>query len=371
MTIVVVGGGLAGGTAVTELREAGYGDRIVLYAAEEHPPYERPPLSKSYLARKDPFDKALVHPAEWYAEHDVELRTGTPVTAIDVAGHQVRTGAGAEPYDRLLLATGAVPRRLPLADGSGAPVAYLRTKEDSDRIRDAFGEGRRIVVVGGGWIGLEVAAAAREAETEVTVLEAAPLPLLGVLGPRVAQVFADLHEAHGVNLRTGARVAAEDLAGADLVVVGVGVRPATELAEAAGLAVDDGVLVDARLRTSDPDVYAAGDVANHDHPVLGRRVRVEHWDTAIQQAKVAAHNLLGGAEAYEKLPYFFTDQYELGMEYVGRGSADDDVVVRGDTTGAFRAYWVSGGRVTAAMHVNDWDAIDDLKAAIGGQLPAE
>ncbi len=369
MTIVVVGGGLAGGTAVTELREGGYDGDVVLFAAEDHLPYERPPLSKGYLLGKDPLDKAFVHDAAWYAEHDVEVRTGTAVTGLDLAEHLVRTDAGDQPYDRLLLATGAVARHLPLADESGRPVSYLRTIEDSDRIKAAFGEGRRIVVVGGGWIGLEAAAAAREAGTDVTVFESAELPLLGVLGPKVAQVFADLHRAHGVDLRLGASVTADDL-DADLVVVGVGVAPDTSLAEQAGLAVDNGVLVDERLRSSDPDVYAVGDVANHQHPVLGRRLRVEHWDTAIEQAKVAARNLAGAEETYDRLPYFFTDQYDLGMEYVGSGSGDDDVVIQGDTAKAFRAFWVRDDTVVAGMHVNDWDAIDDLRRLVGGPASA-
>jgi 3-phenylpropionate/trans-cinnamate dioxygenase ferredoxin reductase subunit len=227
--------------------------------------------------------------------------------------------------------------------------------------------------VGAGWIGLEVTAAARAAGCEVTVYEQAALPLLGVLGPEVARVFAELHRAHGVDLRLGASVTAEDLRAADLVVVGIGVAPATELAESAGLAVDNGVLVDAQLRTSDRSVYAIGDIANHDHPRLGRRVRVEHWETAIEQGKTAAHNLVGAAEAYERLPYFFTDQYDLGMEYVGSvGPAGyDRVDIDGDPDsvasdqGAFRAYWVKDDVVVAAMHVNDWDASDAIRESIG------
>ena len=262
---------------------------------------------------------------------------------------------------------------MPLADDSGVPTAYLRTVEDSDRIRAAFGPGNRIVIIGAGWIGLEVAAAARAAGTEVTVFEVAELPLLRVLGRRVAQAFADLHRAHGVDLRLGTAVSAADLAGATLVVVGVGVAPDASLAQRAGLAVDKGLLVDATLRASHPGVYAVGDIANHDHPLLRRRVRVEHWDTAIEQAKVAAHNLVGGqeAEAYDRLPYFFTDQYDLGMEYVGYAAADADteVVVQGDLGAEqWRAYWVSGGVVVAGMHVNEWGAIDEIREQIGHPL---
>ena len=372
--IVVVGAGLAGATAVTALREGGHDGPLVLLGAESHPPYERPPLSKGYLLGNDPFESAFVHEPQWYAAHDIDLRTGAFVTDLDLGRKSVSLLDGTEiAYDQLLLATGSRPRRLPLADDSGVPTAYLRTIEDSDRIRAAFGPGHRIVIIGAGWIGLEVAAAARAAGTEVTVFEVAELPLLRVLGPRVAQAFADLHRAHGVDLRLGTAVSAADLAGATLVVVGVGVAPDASLAQGAGLAVSNGVLVDATLRTSHPDVYAVGDIANHDHPLLGRRVRVEHWDTAIEQAKVAAHNLVGGqeAEAYDRLPYFFTDQYDLGMEYVGYAAADADteVVVRGDLGAEqWRAYWVSGGVVVAGMHVNEWGAIDEIREQIGHPL---
>jgi 3-phenylpropionate/trans-cinnamate dioxygenase ferredoxin reductase subunit len=371
VSIVIIGAGLAGGTAATELREQGYDGKVVLVGAEEHPPYERPPLSKGYLLGNDPLDDAFVHPRDWYAEHDVDLRLGVEATALDTDAHVVTTSAGDLTYERLLLATGAEPHRLAVAEDSGVPTAYLRTIEDSDRLKDAFASGGRVAVVGAGWIGLEVAAAAREAGCDVTVFETAELPLLRVLGPTVAQVFADLHREHGVDLRLGTSVSADDLRGADLVVAGVGVSPRLDLARSGGLAVDDGVLVDAGLRTSVPSVLAVGDIASHAHPVLGRRIRVEHWDTAINQAKVAAHNLAGADETYDAMPYFFTDQYDLGMEYVGHASGDDEVVVHGDLSSReFRAFWTREGRVVAAMHVNDWDATDDLRAAVAsGDLP--
>jgi 3-phenylpropionate/trans-cinnamate dioxygenase ferredoxin reductase component len=372
MSIVIVGAGLAGGTAATELREQGYDGEVVLVGAEEYPPYERPPLSKGYLLGNDPIDDAFVHPRTWYAEHEVDLRLGVHATALDTSARVVSTSAGDLPYDQLLLATGAEPRRLALAEESGVPTAYLRTIPDSDRLKEAFGTGGRVSIVGAGWIGLEVAAAAREAGCDVTVFETAELPLLRVLGPTVARVFADLHREHGVDLRLGTEVTAEDLRGADLVVAGIGVSPRVALARSGGLAVEDGVLVDARLRTSDPSVLAVGDIASHDHPVLGRRIRVEHWDTAINQGKVAAHNLAGGEEAYDAMPYFFTDQYDLGMEYVGHAGAEDEVVVHGDLASRqFRAFWTRDGRVVAAMHANDWDATDDLRAAVAsGELPS-
>jgi 3-phenylpropionate/trans-cinnamate dioxygenase ferredoxin reductase subunit len=371
VSIVIIGAGLAGGTAATELREQGYDGKVVLVGAEEHPPYERPPLSKGYLLGNDALDDAFVHPRDWYAEHDVDLRLGVEATDLDTDAHVVTTSGGDLTYERLLLATGAEPRRLAVAEDSGVPTAYLRTIEDSDRLKEAFAAGGRIAIVGAGWIGLEVAAAAREAGCDVTVFETADLPLLRVLGPTVAQVFADLHREHGVDLRLSTSVSTDDLLGADLVVAGVGVSPRLDLARSGGLAVDDGVLVDAGLRTSAPAVFAIGDIASQAHPVLGRRIRVEHWDTAINQGKVAAHNLAGGDETYDALPYFFTDQYDLGMEYVGHASGDDEVVVHGDLSSReFRAFWTRAGRVVAAMHANDWDATDDLRAAVAsGDLP--
>ena len=278
--IVIVGGGLAAGTAATELRERGYAGRVVLFTDEPHPPYERPPLSKAYLMDQEPAEKALVQDPGWYVERDVEVHTDTAVTAIDTEARTVTANGQTTPYAQLLLATGSRPRHLAMADDSGAPLTYLRTIGDSTRLRAELRPDRRIAIVGGGWIGLEVAAAARTAGAEVVVLEAADQPLLGVLGDEVAASFAALHREHGVDLRTGAEVTAIsadgegvrlELTGADPVVadhlvVGIGVEPVTDLAEAAGLTVDNGIRVDARLRTSDPLVLAAGDVANADHP---------------------------------------------------------------------------------------------------------
>lgn len=376
-SVVIVGGGLAGAKTAEALREQGYAGPVTLLAAEDELPYERPPLSKAYLAGKDGFEKAVVHPEEWYAEHDVVLRRGAQVTALDRAAHEVELADGTRlPYGALVLATGSEPRSLPIP-GAGTALT-LRTRSDSDRIRATFGEGKRLVVIGAGWIGLEVAAAAREAGTDVVVLEAAELPLLGVLGPEMGAVFAQLHRDHGVDLRLGARIAevtpsgvrledGEEIA-ADAVVLGVGVRPRTELAEAAGLDVDNGVLVDPSLRTSDPDIFAVGDIAHHDHPVLGRRIRVEHWATALHQPATAVAALLGGDAAYDRLPYFFSDQYDLGMEYVGHATRDDTarVVVRGDLDGReFVAFWLDGeDRILAAMNVNVWDVPDEVKPLI-------
>ncbi|MFF2122282.1 NAD(P)/FAD-dependent oxidoreductase [Kitasatospora sp. NPDC058184] len=382
--IVVVGASLGGAKAAEALREAGYRGGIVLIGEEHERPYERPPLSKGYLQGKTPRDKIYVHPPQWYAEHDVTLRLGTAVAEIDPAGHTVTLADdGRIEYAKLLLTTGSVPRRLPVPGADQDGVLYLRRVEDSDRIRAALRPGARIAVIGAGWIGLEVAAAAREAGAEVTVLEALELPLLRVLGREVAQVFADLHREHGVDLRLGVKVA--ELTGeggsvtgvkladgttvaADAVVVGIGIAPATGLAEAAGLEVDNGIKTDQHLRTSDPDVYAAGDVANAYHPLFGRHVRVEHWANALNQPQTAARALLGQPDAvYDRVPYFFTDQYDLGMEYVGYVEPDgyDRVVFRGDpATREFIAFWLSGGRVLAGMNVNVWDVTDPIRELV-------
>ncbi|WP_405216929.1 NAD(P)/FAD-dependent oxidoreductase [Agrococcus sp. Ld7] len=383
MSIVIIGAGLAGATAATELRAQGYDGEIVLVGAEPTPPYERPPLSKGYLLGKDAFDSALVHEQPWYLEHDIDLRLGTRATAIDRERRIVRLEpAGGGPsaevsYDALLLATGATARQLDMGDDVGEFLT-LRSVEDSTRLKEAFRSGTKVAIVGAGWIGLEVAAAAREAGSDVTVFETAALPLERVLGPEVATVFADLHRGHGVDLRLSTTVTPADLADADVRIAAIGVTPDVELAASAGLEIatreqGGGVLVDAMLRTSDPRVLAIGDIANHDHPVLGRRIRVEHWDTAIEQAKVAARNLAGADEPYERLPYFFTDQYDLGMEYVGSVGPDgyDRVDIEGSTDvlagDAFRAFWVRGGTVVAAMHANDWDASDAIRDSIGSR----
>ena len=379
MNIVVVGAGLAGAKAVEELREQGYDGDVTLIGSEHHTPYERPPLSKGLLLGTDEPDSPFVHEASWYAAHGVELLIGGAATALDVAGRTVTVGDRQVPWDRLLLTTGAQPRRLAAVDESGADVSYLRTLEDSLALKERLAGD--LLVIGAGWIGLEVASAARQAGGQVTVVETAPLPLAGVLGPEIAEAFAGLHREHGVDLRLGtglesisrhdgrasARLTDGHEVSPDLVVVGIGAAPDDHLASAAGLATDNGVLVDTALRASGPDVWAAGDVANHDHPTLGR-VRVEHWDNAIQQGKHAARSMLGDDAAYDRQPYFFTDQYDLGMEYVGHVGPDgyDEVVVRGDLQGrVFSALWLAGDRVVAGMHANDWDATDSLRAVVG------
>lgn len=378
MTYVIVGGGLAAAKAAQALREQGYEGRLVVVGAEPHLPYERPPLSKSYLQGKSEREKIFVHDAAWYAEQRVEVLTGTSVTAIDRAAHEVTLSTGGKlGYAKLLLATGATPRRLP------GDALYLRTVDDSERLRDVLASASRIAIVGAGWIGLEVAAAARAAGVDVTVLEAGSQPLLRVLGERIGAAFADLHRANGVDLRLGVKV--EEISGgvrladgtrveADAVIAGIGVEPDTRLAAAAGLQVDDGVLVDASLRTSDPDIFAAGDVARAHHPLLDTHIRVEHWANALNQPAVAARAMLGQDATYDRLPYFYTDQYDLGMEYTGhvRPGQADDVVIRGDLAGReYIAFWLSDGKVVAGMNVNIWDVTDDIKALINSGAPAD
>lgn len=371
--IVVVGGGLAAGSAVTELRDAGYDGDLVVLAEEHHVPYERPPLSKAVLRGEKPVESAYVHPSSWYAEHDVVVRTGSRVTAIDPVGQTVSSEVGETPFSALLLATGSRVRTLPIEPTDRIEVRYLRSVDDATGLHDRLGPDRRLLVLGAGWIGMEAAASARQLGTAVTVVDPAEQPLLAVLGPEVGARFAAVHRDQGVDLRT--RTALDHLDGGDAVLtdgstvpvdtvlVGVGVVPNTELAEAAGLRVDNGVLVDSHLRTDHPAIYAAGDVANALHPVLGERVRVEHWQNALGQGRTAARALLGHPATYDDLPYFFTDQFDLGMEYFGHlGSGGfDELRLEDGTDGAFAAFWTRGDRLVAAMHVNQWDRSDELR----------
>jgi 3-phenylpropionate/trans-cinnamate dioxygenase ferredoxin reductase subunit len=391
-TFVIVGAGLAGAKAAETLRTEGFAGRVVLLGSEPERPYERPPLSKGLLLGTADRDSVHVHDANWYPDHDVELRTGCTVTAVDRTSRRVRLGGGAEVgYDKLLLATGAGPRALPVPGTELDGVLQLRTLADSARIAQTVGDGTRLVVIGAGWIGLEVAAAARARGAAVTIVETADLPLQRVLGERLATVFAALHRSHGVVFHFGART--RELRGsdsgrvshvvlddgttldADVVLIAIGVAPDTRLAEQASLRVGDGILVDERLCTDDPDIFAAGDVANIRHSLLGARVRVEHWANALHSGPAAARAMLGQDVRYDHLPYFFTDQYDLGMEYAGwipPGTATD-LVIRGDLgRHEFVAFWMIGGRVAAGMNVNVWDvteAIQDLiRAGLAGAV---
>lgn len=372
-THVIVGAGLAAAKAVETMRAEGFPGRIVLIGAETERPYERPPLSKGYLLDKEDRATVFVHDERWYSENSVELTLGRQVLLLDRAAHHVELAGGERiGYTKLLLATGASPRRLALPGADLDGVHYLRSIGDSDTLREAIRSGGSIVVVGAGWIGLETAAAARQYGCRVTVIEPSPTPLRVALGPEMGGFFADLHRRNGVDLRTGrgvtgfrgtGRVSAvmtddgEDIP-ADAVVVGVGARPNSELAEQAGLAVDNGIVVDRSLRTGDPDIYAAGDVANSFNSFYGRQIRVEHWANALHGGPAAARAMLGQQVDYDHLPYFFSDQYDVGMEFSGwfAPGGYDTLVTRGDVEGqAFHAFWLAGNRVVAGMQVNLWD----------------
>jgi 3-phenylpropionate/trans-cinnamate dioxygenase ferredoxin reductase component len=387
-TFVIVGASLAGAKAAETLRDEGFTGRLVLVGEETERPYERPPLSKGYLQGREAREKAYVHDASFYDERGVELMLGRRATDLD-AGLHTLTVDGVEPlrYDKLLLATGSRVRTLDVPGADVAGIHYLRTMDESQALREALRPGAQVVVVGAGWIGLEVAAAASEHGCSVTVVDVERLPLRRVLGDEVAARFRDLHAAHEVFFRFGVGVREfGSLSGkvtsvvledgmelpADVVVVGVGIRPNTELAEAAGLTVDNGVATDSSLRTSDPDIYACGDVASFMHPVIGERIRVEHWSNALNGGPVAARAMLGQQVEHSRVPYFFTDQYDLGMEYSGwvAPGGYDSVVFRGDPALAggkvpeYVVFWVSGGRVLAGMNVNVWDVAEQIQALV-------
>jgi len=375
-TFVIVGGGLAAAKAAEALRDEGFDGRVVLLGEEDVPPYERPPLSKDFLRGEAGRDAIWAEEEGWYDAHDVELRMSTKVSELALASSEVVLDGGERiGFDQLLLATGSSPKRLPIPGADLDHVRVLRTVHDSDRLRDALTPGARVVVIGAGWIGCEVAASAKQRGAEVTMVAPENVPLERVLGPEVGAIYREVHASHGVELVLGTGVEAIDSSGvttsagatlpADLVVVGVGVAPRVELAEAAGLDVDDGVLTDDRLRTSAPNVFAAGDIARAQHPILGERIRVEHWGTALEQGAAAARNMLGRDLAYERIPYFFSDQFDTGMEYAGYAPSYDRVVFRGDSSsGEFIAFWLRGERVAAGMNFNVWDVNEDIQALI-------
>ena len=377
--VVIVGAGLAAANVASTIREAGDQRPLTIIGDEGRRPYERPGLSKGVLQGKDEPESLYVHDEGWYGQHGIESRFDDPAVALDLAVHEVRLASGESVrYADLVLATGARPRALDIPGVDLPGVHSLRRIPDSLALKESFVEGRRLVVIGAGWIGLEVAAAASEAGVDVTVLEYADVPLRAALGDRLGTYFAALHRKHGVTLRTGVSVTgiegsgtvtgvrtADELFPADLVLVGVGAVPNTELAQQAGLPVDNGIVVDDRLRSRE-HVFAIGDVANATNTALGARLRVEHWDNAIRQGKLAGRVLLGQDARYDWQPYFYTDQYDLGMEYVGRSASGDDVVLRGsEDSGEFIAFWQRQGVVTAAMNVNVWDVNDALRALIG------
>ena len=383
---VIVGAGMAGAKTAEFLRDEGHEGPIVLIGAEHEAPYERPPLSKDYLRGELPREDTRVHPEGYYRDHAIELRQGLAV-GVDTAARTVELDDGERiPYERLLLATGAEPRRLTIPGAELDGVHYLRTLADSDALASRLEAGGHAVVIGGGWIGAEVAASARQAGLEVSLIERERMPLERVLGSELGCFFAELHRDRGVALHTGQGVERLEGSGAvervrladgraidcDFVVVGVGVLPRTELAERAGIAVGDGILVDERLETDAPGVFAAGDVASVLHPFYGRRLRVEHWANALHQPEVAARAMLGKPATWDRLPYFFSDQYELGMEYTGLADGWDRVVLRGDRAAReFIAFWLRDGRVLAGMNVNVWDVADQIGDLIRSQAEVD
>ena len=383
---VIVGAGMAGGKAAETLREEGFDGGVVLIGAEPERPYERPPLSKDYLRGES--ERAGVYlqdDASWYEQHEVQLRTSASVESLDVGERAVLLEGGEHiDYDALLLATGAEPKRLAVPGADLEGVHVLRTLDDCDALRGVLDRGGRLVVVGAGWIGCEVAASARQRGMEVAVIEPQSVPLERVLGSELGAFYRDVHLDHGVVMRLGTGVEAIEGAGrvervrasdgtmleADAVLIGVGVAPRTALAEGV-LDVDDGILVDAGLRTSVEGVFAAGDVANHDHPLLGR-LRVEHWANALEQGPAAARAMLGQEVSYDRVPYFFSDQYDVGMEYAGHSRPDDEVVFRGDpATREFIAFWLRDGRVAAGMNVNVWDVNEHIQALVRSGLTVD
>jgi len=384
-TFVIVGASLAGAKAAETLRAEGFDGRVVLIGDEAQRPYERPPLSKEYLRGEKGFDAAAVHPAGFYDEQQIELRASTVATRVDPGASEVTLSSGERiGYDRLLLATGATPRRLSVPGADLDGVHYLRSVTDADTLRRALTASAQVVVIGAGWIGAEVAASARQLGATVAMVELASVPLERVLGAEVGAIYRDLHAEHGVDLHFG--VSVDALLGstavdavrlsdgtvlpATAVVVGVGVTPRVEIAEAAGLSIDNGIVVDEHLQTSAPGVFAAGDVAYAFHPRYGTRIRLEHWSAALNQGPAAARNMLGQATVYDRTPYFFSDQYDLGMEYRGWAPSFDQVVFRGEPASrAFIAFWLRHGRVAAAMNANVWDAGDGIEALLQAGRP--
>jgi 3-phenylpropionate/trans-cinnamate dioxygenase ferredoxin reductase subunit len=381
---VIVGASLAGAKTAEALREQGHDGPVVLIGAEDERPYERPPLSKDYLRGEAGREKIYVHDDGFYAQHDIELRLGRVAVGLDTATRELTLDDGdVVRYDQLLLATGAQARKLPIPGAELDGVLYLRTVQDSDALRERVDRGGSVVVIGAGWIGAEVAASARQRGLDVTVVDPMAAPLERVLGKEVGSVYRDIHTDHGVQMLMGTGVEAFEGANSvecvrtsdgrvldcDFVVVGVGAQPRTELAEQAGIAVDNGILVDEHLRTSVPGVFAAGDVANAHHPFYAGRIRVEHWAGALHQGPVAARNMLGHGDTFDRLPFFFSDQYEIGMEFTGLAHAWDRIVFRGDPASReFVAFWIAEDRVVAGMNVNVWDVSESIARLVRDRM---
>jgi 3-phenylpropionate/trans-cinnamate dioxygenase ferredoxin reductase subunit len=385
-TFVIVGASLAGAKAAQELRDRGFDGRIALIGAEQERPYERPPLSKDYLRGESEREKAYVHDKDFYEQQQIELVTGVNAIELDADAAQLTLDDGRKlDYDKLLLTTGAQPRQLSVPGAELDGIHYLRTLADCDRLRELLNASGRVAVVGAGWIGSEVAASARQKGLEVTLIDPLPLPNERIFGEEIGSFYRDVHARHGVELALGEGVEAfegqQRVSGVrtstgrvfecDFAVVGIGVAPRVQLAADAGLEVDNGIVVDEQLRTSAPNVFAAGDVANAWHPFYGRRIRVEHWANALNQGPAAARAMLGESVSYERIPYFFSDQYDVGMEYSGYAPEWDRVAFRGDRDGGeFIAFWLKDDRVIAGMNVNVWDVNEHVQALIRARQPA-
>lgn len=381
---IIVGGGLAGVAAAEELRKQGFEGTIQLIGQEAHAPYIRPPLSKGYLNGSDGLDAVYVHPEEWYAENNIELLTGTKVYGVNSVAQEI-TVAGGKPlhYDKLLLATGSSPRMLPIDGAELGGVHYLRTLDDSQALqKELAGGGRTLVLIGSGWIGMEVGATARSLGNEVTILERDPIPLANAIGDELGTMFADLHKEKGAVLRmqvgvekivsdhgkvSGVQLDTGEIIPADMVLIGVGAVPNVALADDAGIITENGIAVDQAMQSSDPNIFAAGDVANAFHPLANMRLRSEHWANALNEGAAAARGMLGQNESFEDIPYFYTDQYDVGMEYSGYGpmTKGAKVIYRGDRAKReFIAFWIKDERVVAGMNVNVWDVNDQVQRII-------
>jgi 3-phenylpropionate/trans-cinnamate dioxygenase ferredoxin reductase subunit len=386
-TFVIVGASLAGAKAAEELRQRGFDGQIILIGEERERPYERPPLTKDYLRGESEREKTYVHPGDFYEQHEIELLTGATVTEIDSASSTITLDDGRElTYDRLLLSTGAEPRRLSVPGAELDGVYYLRTLADCDVLRARLDTSGHVAVIGAGWIGGEFAASARQRGLEVTLIDPLSLPNERIFGPEIGAFYRDVHRRHGVEMVLGdgvdalegetvlerVRTTSGRVIDCDFAVIGIGVSPRVDLAAAAGAKIENGIVVNHQLRTTLPDVFAAGDVANAWHPVLKRNIRVEHWANALNQGPAAARAMLGEPVSYDRIPYFFSDQYDVGMEYSGYATSWDQVVLRGDpASGEFIAFWLHESRVLAGMNVNVWDVNQHVQALIRSRRPVE
>jgi len=386
-TFMIVGASLAGAKAAEELRERGFDGRVVLLGSEAERPYERPPLSKDYLRGESPRENAYVHEDGFYADRAIELETGTTVAAIDPVAARVTLADGRElPFDRLLLATGAEARRIRVPGADLGGIHHLRTLADCDILRDRLHGGGHVVVVGAGWIGSEFAASARQRGLDVTIVDPVSLPNERIFGAEIGTFYRDVHAQHGIELVLGegveafegegsiarVRTSADRTIECDFAVVGIGVVPRVALAQQAGLELDDGILVDEKLQTSAPNIFAAGDVVRGWHPFYAERIRVEHWANALHQGPAAAQAMLGEPVTYDRIPYFYSDQYDVGMEYSGHAPKWDEIVFRGERdTGAFVAFWLKDERVVAGMNVNVWDVNAHVEALIRTRRPVD